>query len=189
MAGYQPCTAKGVACESRLEPLPSLASLAVGSTPTAKIMCLLALLDVRNAISLCLHVCLVYEQQNNNFIFTCTNELEYENQHLFAGKGGCTNYQGIQIIRNYTVHFRVQGEAGQLVVTYYIFFHLQDYLKLQCNYSSRLPMKTCLLNLALGIMLIGFFFSVVYHTLCVPRYTLEMSYCSQYSQLFSNLAT
>ena len=56
---------------------------------------------------------------------------------------------------------------------------------------TRLPMKTCLLNLALGIMLIGlfFFFSVVYHTLCVSRYTLEMSYCSWYSQLFSNLAT
>ena len=33
------------------------------------------------------------------------------------------------------------------------------------------------------------FFSVVYHTLCVSRYTLEMSYCSWYSQLFSNLAT
>ena len=43
--------AKGVACETRSEPPPSLASLAVGSTQKAKRMCLLA--DVRNAISLC----------------------------------------------------------------------------------------------------------------------------------------
>ena len=51
-------TAKGVACETRSEPPPSLASLAVGLTPRAKKkMCLLTLLDVRNAISPCLHFC------------------------------------------------------------------------------------------------------------------------------------
>ena len=43
-------SAKGVACEIRLEPLPSLESLVAGSTPTAKRMCLLTLLDVRNTI-------------------------------------------------------------------------------------------------------------------------------------------
>ena len=61
---------KGVACETRSEPPPSPASLAVGSTPRAKRTCLLSLLDVRNAISLCLHFC-------------CTN-----NTHLLPEKGG-----------------------------------------------------------------------------------------------------
>ena len=47
---------------------------------------------------------LLYEQQNNNFIFTCTNVLEYESQHLLPEKEGvridrvheligCTNHQ------------------------------------------------------------------------------------------------
>ena len=48
-------TAKGVACETRSEPPPSPASLAVGLTPRAKRTCLLALLNVRNATSPCLH--------------------------------------------------------------------------------------------------------------------------------------
>ena len=39
-------------------------------------------------------VFLLYEQQNNNFIFTCTNQLEYENQ-LLPENGG------VQIIRVY----------------------------------------------------------------------------------------
>ena len=47
-------TSKGVACETR-SPLP--ASLAVESTPRVKRTCLLALLDVRNAISPCLRFC------------------------------------------------------------------------------------------------------------------------------------
>ena len=50
-------TAKGVACETRSEPPPSPASLAVGSTPRAKRTCLLALMNVRNATSLCLRFC------------------------------------------------------------------------------------------------------------------------------------
>ena len=50
-------TAKGVACETRPEPPPSPVSLAVGSTPRAKRMCLLALMNVRNAILPCLHFC------------------------------------------------------------------------------------------------------------------------------------
>ena len=50
-------TAKGVACETRSEPPPSPASLAVGSTPRAKRKCLLALLNVRNATSPCLRFC------------------------------------------------------------------------------------------------------------------------------------
>ena len=44
-------TTKGVFCETRSEPPPSPASLAVGSTPRTKRMRLLTLLDVRNAIS------------------------------------------------------------------------------------------------------------------------------------------
>ena len=54
-------TAKGIACETVGW---NLASLAVGSTPRAKIMCLLALLDVRNAVSPCLHFLpfLLYEE-------------------------------------------------------------------------------------------------------------------------------
>ena len=50
-------TAKGVACETRSESPPSSASLAVGSTPRAKITCLLALMNVRNATSPCLRFC------------------------------------------------------------------------------------------------------------------------------------
>ena len=50
-------TAKSVACKTRSEPPPSPASLAVGSTPRAKRMCLLALLNVRNATSPCLRFC------------------------------------------------------------------------------------------------------------------------------------
>ena len=50
-------TAKGIACETRSEPPPSLASLAVESTPRAKRMCLLALMNVRNTTSPCLHFC------------------------------------------------------------------------------------------------------------------------------------
>ena len=57
-------TAKGVACEIRSAPPPSPASLAAGSTPRAKRTCLLALLDVKNAISLCSHFCCT-----NNRIF------------------------------------------------------------------------------------------------------------------------
>ena len=69
-------TAKGVACETRSEPPASPASLAVGSTPLrAKRMCLLPLMNVRNATSPCLRFCCTY----NSFTFTCTNELEYEN--------------------------------------------------------------------------------------------------------------
>ena len=45
--------AKGVACETRLEPPPSLASMAVGSTPRPKRTSLLALMNVRNATSPC----------------------------------------------------------------------------------------------------------------------------------------
>ena len=50
-------TAKGVACETRSEPPPSPASLAVGLTPRAKRTRLLALLDVRNATSPCSCFC------------------------------------------------------------------------------------------------------------------------------------
>ena len=39
-------------------------------------LCLLELLDVRNAISPCLHFCCT---NNNDLIFTCTNKLEYQN--------------------------------------------------------------------------------------------------------------
>ena len=46
----RPCTAKGIACETRSEPPLSPVSLAVGSTPRAKRTRLLALLDVRNAV-------------------------------------------------------------------------------------------------------------------------------------------
>ena len=56
-------TAKGVACETRSVPPPSPVSLVVGSTPRAKRTCLLALLDVKNAITLVLAF-LLYEQQN-----------------------------------------------------------------------------------------------------------------------------
>ena len=51
-----PCTEQEP-CETRSEPPPLPASRAVGSTPRAKISCLLALLGVRNAISPCLRVC------------------------------------------------------------------------------------------------------------------------------------
>ena len=69
-------TAKGVASETRSEPPPSPASLAVGSTPRAKRMCLLTLLNVRNATSPCLRFCCT----NNRIInFTCMYKLEYEN--------------------------------------------------------------------------------------------------------------
>ena len=50
-------SAKGVACKTRSEPSPSLASLAVGSTPWAKTLCVLTLLNVRNATSPCLRFC------------------------------------------------------------------------------------------------------------------------------------
>ena len=69
-------TAKGVACETKSEPPPSLASLAVGSTPRAKRTCLLTLMNVRNATLPCLHFCCT---NNRIIIFTCTNKLEYEN--------------------------------------------------------------------------------------------------------------
>ena len=75
---------KGVACETRSEPLPSTASLAVGLTPRTKRTGLLTLLDVRNAISPCL---CFFAVQNNNFNCKCTNELEHELAFL-AGKGG-----------------------------------------------------------------------------------------------------
>ena len=54
-------TAKGIACETRSEPPPSPASLAVESTPRANGTCLLTLLNVRNATSPCLRF-LLYEQ-------------------------------------------------------------------------------------------------------------------------------
>ena len=68
--------AKGVAFETRSEPPPSPVSMAVGSTPRAKRTCLLALMNVRNVTSPCLHFCCT---NNRIIIFTCTNELEYEN--------------------------------------------------------------------------------------------------------------
>ena len=67
-------TAKGVACETRSEPPPSPASLAVGSTPRVKRTCLLALMNVRNATSPCLRFCCT-NNRIRNFIFTCTNDM------------------------------------------------------------------------------------------------------------------
>ena len=40
-----------------------------------------------NSECLCSNALLLYEQQNNNFIFTCTNKLEYVNYHFFPKKG------------------------------------------------------------------------------------------------------
>ena len=52
---------------------------------------------------------LLYKQENNNFIFMCTNELEYENQHLLSEKGDVRIirvYELLEIIR-YVQHFRI----------------------------------------------------------------------------------
>ena len=43
-----------------------------------------------NSECLCSNMLPLYEQWNNNFIFMCTNKLEYINCH-FSQKGGCTN--------------------------------------------------------------------------------------------------
>ena len=76
--------------------------LAVRSTPRAQRMCLVAFLDVRNAILSCLH----FRCTNNRIIISFLrvqinsflHELEYENLCLFPEKRGvyeligCTNY-------------------------------------------------------------------------------------------------
>ena len=59
------------------------------ATPRAKRMCLVALLDVRNAISLCLHFCYT----NNRIIISFLRV----QMHLLPEKGG------VRIIRNSTV--------------------------------------------------------------------------------------
>ena len=83
-------TAKGVAWKTRSEPPPSPASLAVGSTPRAKRTCLLALLNITNATSPCLHFCCT----NNRIIihFYVYEWFRVRKLASFAGKGGCTNY-------------------------------------------------------------------------------------------------
>ena len=55
--------------------------------------CLLAFLDIRNAISPCLRLCCMKNRIIViSFSHTCINKLEYENQHLFfSEKEGCTN--------------------------------------------------------------------------------------------------
>ena len=82
-------TAKGIACETRSEPPPSPASLAVGSTPRAKRMCLLALMNVRNATSPCLCFCCT----NNRIIIHV--QMNQSTKITFARKGG------VRIIRVY----------------------------------------------------------------------------------------
>ena len=78
-------TLRGAYCETRSEPQPSLVPGCRIVTMQEQNECILfALLDVRNAISSCLRFCCT----NNRIIFTCTNELEYENQHIFPEKGG-----------------------------------------------------------------------------------------------------
>ena len=73
------------------------------NTNSQKVRVYLHFLDVRNDILLYLRhliilAFLLYEQWNNNFIFTCMNELEYENCSLFSLKWGvyeligCLNY-------------------------------------------------------------------------------------------------
>ena len=47
---------------------------------------------------------LLYKQWNNDFIFTCTNELEYKKLASFAGKGG------VQINRVYKL---LEGNWGE----------------------------------------------------------------------------
>ena len=66
-------TAKGVACETRSELPPSSASMAVGSTPRAKIMCLLALMNVRNATSPCSRFCCTNNRIMISFLRVWTN--------------------------------------------------------------------------------------------------------------------
>ena len=56
----------------------------VWSTPRTKRTCLLALLDIRNTVSPCLHFCCM----NNRFHFYSTNKLECENRHFFFRKTG-----------------------------------------------------------------------------------------------------
>ena len=83
-------TAKGVACKTRSEPLPSPVSLAVGSIPRAKRTCLLALLNVRKATSPCLRFCCT----NNRiiiFYFYVYEWIRVRKLTSFAGKGVYTN--------------------------------------------------------------------------------------------------
>ena len=94
-------TAKGVACETRSEPPPSPAFLAVRLTPRAKRTCLLALMNVRNATSPCLRLCCTNSRIIISFLHVRMNQSTKIS--IFARKGGCANYQGVRIIRNYTV--------------------------------------------------------------------------------------
>ena len=79
-------TVKGVACETRSEPgvpgcrIDTKSRKNVFTRTHEHQKCYLAVLAF-----------LLYEQYNNNFIFMCMNELEYE-LASFAGKGGYTNY-------------------------------------------------------------------------------------------------
>ena len=90
-------TVKGVACETRSESSPLPTSLAVGSTPRAKILCLLALLDVRNTISPCLCVWCTNNRLIISFLPVRTNQSTKIS--IFCRKRwvyellGCTNYQ------------------------------------------------------------------------------------------------
>ena len=81
--------AKGVVCETRYEPLPSPASLHGCRINTKSKKNVFTHTSGRQKRCLTVLAFLLYEQYNNNFIFKCTNELEYEN--FLAKKGGCTN--------------------------------------------------------------------------------------------------
>ena len=87
-------TAKGVACETRSEPPPSPASMAVGSTPRAKRTCLLTLMIIRNATSPCSHFCCT----NNRIIISFLQTNWSTKISIFCQKRGvyellgCTNY-------------------------------------------------------------------------------------------------
>ena len=88
-------TAKGVASETRSEPLPLLASLAVGSTPRANKKNMVTHTSGRQKCHLTMLAFLLYKQYNNNFIFTCTNQLEY---HLLPEKGGVRINRGYELL-------------------------------------------------------------------------------------------
>ena len=94
-------TAKGKACET-LRSEPSLHGVPGCRIDTKSKKNVYTCTSGHQKRHLTVLACLLYEQQNNNFIFTCTNKLEYQNQHLLPKKGSlCINrmYELIEILR------------------------------------------------------------------------------------------
>ena len=72
-------TAKGIACKTRSEPPPSPASLHGCRIDTKSKKNMFTRTSGCQKRYLAMLAFLLYEQENNNFIFTCMNELEYKN--------------------------------------------------------------------------------------------------------------